>query len=123
MTLVLNTNSTGSYYTDGKKYYTMYGVKDPAIALRDFACIKLGITKRANFTPDEISRINALAGTGSREKTRFELLKNKQAVPVPYKGENPDLRRGDTLLAVFKCPKCSSDTLPGPKCAVCQQPM
>ena len=122
MALVLQTNSATSYYTDGKNFYTFYGVKDPVIALNDFACIKLGIQNRANFTPDQLSKILALTGTGSKNKTAFQLLKNGQVMPVPYKEEYPELRKGDILLALYKCPFCSSDTPPGAKCVSCGEP-
>lgn len=106
------------YYTDGKKYYKIHHVSDPKIALTEFACVELGITKRANFTPDELTKIN-----NKKNSMKFELLKNGAAVSLPLKDGYPAVQSGAILLTPFKCPKCSSDTVPGPKCTVCQTPL
>lgn len=107
-----------TYYTDGKKYYTPFAVNDARTAITEFACLLLGFTKKANFTPDELTRINNKVNS-----TKFELLKNGRAVPLPMKGGYPDVRPGDYLLTPFKCKKCSSDIVPGPKCTVCGDPL
>lgn len=105
------------YYTDGKKYYKIHHVSDPKTTLTEFACIELGITKRGNFTPDELTKI-----TNKKNSTTFELLKNGKAVPIQDRGGYPDVRPGDILLTPFKCKSCGSDTPPGPKCAACGEP-
>lgn len=107
-----------TYYTDGKKYYKIHHVSDPKTTLTEFVCIELGITKRSNFTQDELTKI-----TNKKNGMKFELLKKGAAVPLSYKDGYPDVRPGEILLTPFKCPKCSSDTPPGPKCAVCQEPL
>jgi hypothetical protein len=124
MALKLDSRQNKQYYTDGKQYFWFYQVGDPKIAITDFLCIILGIPKRAGFTPAELARINSW-----KEKTTFQLLKKPflskdfVAERVRYRDGYPDVRQGDTLLAPFKCLSCTSDTVPGPKCTVCGEPL
>jgi hypothetical protein len=84
MTLVQKPINGTEYYTDDNVYYTFHKVKDATDTLWNFACIDLGITKKTGFTSQETKNITDLAGIGPRHPTRFLLLKNGNAVPVPY---------------------------------------
>ena len=128
MTLVQKNIGNTTYYTDGVNYYTFHVVSSKSDALWIFACMDLGITKRSGFTTEESARINDLAGTGIQQKTKYLLLKNGQAVPVPYLNVGlADLHVGDILLrhvappsvGLVKCPHCASSVLPGPVCSAC----
>jgi len=138
MTLVQQTINNVQYYTDGANYYLFYVVNVPKSALMEFACRELGIPLKPSFNPDESARINQLAGTGVQQKTVYQLLKNGQAVPVPYHLVGaPKLNTGDILLrkvnppagsvtppaGMIKCPHCASNTPPGRNCAVCGKPL
>jgi hypothetical protein len=127
MTLGQKTIGNTPYYTDGINYYTFHVVSSKDDALYKFACMDLGISKRSGFTTEESARINDLAGTGLQQKTKYLLLKNGQAVPVPYHNTGlADLHVGDTLLrqvappaGLVKCPHCASLVPPGPACSAC----
>lgn len=131
MTLVQKTISNTTYYTDGVNYYTFHVINSKSDPLYIFACLDLGITKRDNFTDDEKKRINDLAGTGMYQKTKYLLLKNGQAVQMPYNLTMPDLHPGDVILrqvaapsvGTVKCRHCASNVLPGPTCSACGQPL
>lgn len=134
MALVQQTINNMQYYTDGANYYTFFIVNSPKSALTEFACRELGIPMKPRFNPDESTRINQLAGTGVKQKTVFQLLKNGQAAPVLYHLVGaPKLNQGDILLwkvnppsgnpappaGWIKCPHCSSDTPRGTNCVKC----
>ncbi len=127
MTLVQKNINNTMYYTDGVNYYTFHQVTSTTDALWMFACMDLGITKRSGFTTEETARINDLAGTGLQQKTKYLLLKDGQAVPVPYLNVGlADLHVGDVLLrkvtppaGLVRCPHCASLVLPGPVCSAC----
>ena len=128
MTLVQKTLGNTTYYTDGVNYFTFHVINSKSDPLWIFACMDLGITKRSGFTTEETARINDLAGgTGLFEKTKYLLLKNGQAVPMPYNFTVPDLHPGDVILrqvappavGLVKCPHCASSVLPGPVCSAC----
>ena len=92
MTLVQKSVNGTEYYTDDNVYYTFHKVKDATDTLWNFACMDLGITKKTGFTSQETKNITDLAGIGPRHPTQFLLLKNGDAVPVPY------LANGDSNL-------------------------
>ena len=92
MTLVQKPINGTEYYTDDHVYYTFHKVKDATDTLWNFACMELGITKKTGFTSQETKNITDLAGIGPRHPTQFLLLKNGNAVPVPY------LANGDSNL-------------------------
>ena len=92
MTLVQKSINGTEYYTDDNVYYTFHKVKDATDTLWNFACMDLGITKKTGFTSQETKNITDLAGIGPRHPTQFLLLKNGDAVPVPY------LANGDSNL-------------------------
>jgi hypothetical protein len=127
MPLAQKTIGNTNYYTDGVNYYTFHVINSKSEPLYIYACMDLGINKRSGFTPEEEKRINDLAGTGMYQKTKYLLLKNGQAVPMPYKLTVPDLKPGDVILrqvpapavGTVKCPHCASTVLPGPTCSAC----
>ena len=131
MTLVQKTIGNIAYYTDGVNYYTFHTINSKTDPFYVFACMDLGIAKRSGFTSDEQARINDLAGTGMYQKTKYLLLKNGQAVPMPYNLTLPDINPGDIILrqvpapalGTVKCRHCASDVLPGPTCSACGQPL
>ncbi len=131
MALVQKTISNKAYYTDGLNFYTFHVINSKSDPLWKFAAKDLGINKASGFTPDEGTRINDLAGTGMYQKTKYLLLKNGQAVPIPYKLTLPDLHPGDIILrkvappsvGLVKCPHCATSVLPGPTCAACGKPL
>ena len=127
MALAPRTIGNTVYYTDGINYYTSHIVRSKSDPLYIFACRDLGINKASGFTPDEQARINDLAGTGMYQKTKYLLLKNGQAVQMPYNLTVPDINPGDVILrqvpppavGLVKCPHCASSVLPGPVCSAC----
>ena len=128
MTLVQKTINNISYYTDGVNYYTSHRVNSKSDPFYIFACRDLGITKTSGWTTEEEARINDLAGTGMYQKTKYLLLKNGQAVQMPYNFTVPDIHPGDIILrqvppppaaGLIKCPHCASVTPSGRNCAVC----
>jgi len=99
MTLVQKTINGTEYYTDDKVYYTFHQVQGAADTLWSFACLDLGITKKSGFTSEETKKITDLAGIGPRYPTRFLLLKNGEAVPVPYLADSgSNLHPNDIIL-------------------------
>jgi hypothetical protein len=131
MTLAQKIIGNTNYYTDGVNYYTFHVINSKSEPLYIYACMDLGINKRSGFTPDEEKKINDLAGTGMYQKTKYLLLKNGQAVPMPYNLTVPDLNPGDVILrqvsapamGTVKCPHCASNVLPGPTCSACGRPL
>ena len=127
MPLVQKVIGNTTFYTDGINYYTFHVVASRKDALWIFACMDLGITKRSGFTTEETARINDLAGTGIQQKTKYLLLKNGQAVAVPYHSAGlADLHVSDILLrhvdtpaSLIRCPHCGSLVAPGPVCSAC----
>ena len=130
MALVQKTIGNTTYYTDGVNYYTSHMVSSKSDPLWKFAAQDLGINKATGFTPDEETRINDLAG-GINQKTKYLLLKNGQAVPMPYNFTVPDINPGDIILrhvappsvGLVKCPHCASSVLPGSVCSACGKPL
>lgn len=98
MTLVQKTINGTEYYTDDKVYYTFHEVKDAADTLWSFACVELGITKKMGFTSQELKNITDLAGIGPLYPTKFLLLKNGNAIPVPYLEGSSNLHPNDIIL-------------------------
>lgn len=131
MTLVQKTINNTAYYTDGVNYYTFHIINSKSDPLYIFACMDLGIARRSNFTPEEQAKINDLAGTGMYQKTKYLLLRNGQAIPMPYNLTMPDFHPGDVILrpvsppsmGTVKCPHCASSVLPGPTCSACGKPL
>jgi hypothetical protein len=119
MTLVQKSINGTEYYTDGNVYYTFHQVKDTKDTLWSFACTDLGITKKTGFTSQETKNITDLAGIGPLHPTRFFLLRDGNAVPVPYLNGSSDLQPKDIILrsavdpAVSK-PIFSPDTIAVP---------
>ena len=99
MTLVQKTINGTEYYTDDKVYYTFHRVQAATDTLWDFACMDLGMTDKTRFTSQETKVITDLAGIGPRYPTKFLLLKNGNAVPVPYLANgSPNLHPNDIIL-------------------------
>jgi len=99
MTLVQKSINGTEYYTDDKVYYTFHEVKAAADTLWNFACVELGITKKNRFTSQETKNITDLAGIGPLHPTKFLLLKNGDAIPVPYLANgSANLRPNDIIL-------------------------
>ena len=99
MTLVQKTINGTEYYTDDKVYYTFHQVKTATDTLWSFACMDLGITKKTGFTSQETKNITDLAGIGPLHPTKFLLLRNGNAIPVPYLANgSPDLHPNDLVL-------------------------
>ena len=99
MTLVLKPINDTEYYTDENVYYTFHGVKDAKDTLWSFACLDLGITKKTGFTSQETKDITDLAGIGPLHPTKFLLLKNGDAIPVPYLANgSANLHPNDVIL-------------------------
>ena len=99
MTLVQKTINGTEYYTDDEVYYTFHQVKDAKDTLWSFACMDLGITKEIGFTSQETKNITDLAGIGPHSPTRYLLLENGKAIPVPYLANgSSNLRPKDIIL-------------------------
>ena len=94
MTVIRKTIGNATYYTDGANSYTFHIINSKSDRLWVFACMDLGITKRDGFTEDEKTRINDLAGTGMYQKTKYLLLKNGQALQMPYNLTVPAIHPG-----------------------------
>ena len=59
----------------------------------------LGITKETGFTSQELKNITDLAGIGSLHPTKFLLLRNGNAIPIPYLANgSSDLHPNDIIL-------------------------
>ena len=98
MTLALKPINGTEYYTDDEVYYTFHQVKVATDTLWSFACTDLGITKKTGFTSPELKNITDLAGIGTLHPTKFLLLKNGNAIPVPYLNGSSDLHPNDIIL-------------------------
>ena len=99
MTLVQKTINGHEYYTDDQVYYTFHQSKAATDTLWSFACLALGITKKTGFTSQETKNITDLAGIGPLHPTKFLLLKNGNAIPVPYLANgSADLHPNDIIL-------------------------
>lgn len=99
MTLVQKYINGTEYYTDNKVYYTFQQVEVATDTLWSIACKALGITKKTGFNSQETKDITDLAGIGSLHPTRFLLLKDGNAVPVPYLANgSPDFDSNDIML-------------------------
>ena len=99
MTLVQKSINGTEYYTDDTIYYTFHQVKVATDTLWNFACIDLGITRKTGFfTSQETKNITDLAGIGTLHPTKFLLLRNGTAIPVPYLNGSSDLHLNDIIL-------------------------
>ena len=98
MTLVQKSINGTEYYTDDEVYYTFHQVKVATDTLWSFACMDLGITKKTGFTSQELKNITDLAGIGSLHPTKFLLLRNGNAIPVPYLNGSSSLHSSDIIL-------------------------
>jgi hypothetical protein len=99
MTLVRKLINGTEYYTDDKVYYTFHQIKVATDTLWNFACMDLGITKETGFTSQETKNITDLAGIGPRHPTKFLILKNGNAIPVPYLANgSSNLHPNDIIL-------------------------
>ena len=99
MTLVQKHINGTEYYTDNEVYYTFHPVTLATDTLWDFACMDLGLTNKTRFTSQETKDITDLAGIGPRYPTKFLLLKNGTAIPIPYFANgSPNLRPDDVIL-------------------------
>ena len=107
MTLVQKPINGTEYYTDDHVYYTFHKVKVAADTLWSFACMDLGITKKTGVTSQETKDITALAGIGPLHPTKFLLLKNGAAIPVPYLDGSSNLHPGDIILRSAGAPAVS----------------
>jgi hypothetical protein len=108
MTLVQKPINGTEYFTDDNVYYTFHQVKDAKDTLWSFACMDLGITKKTGFTSQETKNITDLAGIGQRHPTKFLLLRNGNAIPVPYLASGgSDLHPNDIILRSAVTPTVS----------------
>lgn len=99
MTLVQKPVNGTEYYTDDNVYYTFHEVKIAEDTLWSFACMDLGITKKTGFTSQETKNITDLAGIGPLHPTKFLLLRNGNAIPVPYLANgSSNLHPNDIIL-------------------------
>jgi hypothetical protein len=113
MTLVQKHINGTEYYTDNRVFYTFHLVKAATDTLWSFACVDLGITKKTGFTSQETRDITDLAGIGPLHPTRFLLLENGNAVPVPYLANgSPNLHPNDILLQPAVDPAASAAPKP-----------
>jgi hypothetical protein len=111
MTLVQKHINGTDYYTDDKVYYTFHEVKLAADTLWSFACVDLGITKKTGFNSQETKNITDLAGIGPLHPTKFLLLRNGNAIPVPYLANgSSNLHPNDIILRSTVSPVTSSVT-------------
>jgi hypothetical protein len=113
MTLVQKSINGTEYYTDNEDYYTFHQVKDATDTLWSFACMELGITKKTGFNSQETKDITDLAGISPLHPTKFLLLKNGNAVPVPYLANgSSNLQPNDIILRSTLDPATQKPTLP-----------
>jgi hypothetical protein len=113
MTLVQKPISGTEYYTDDNVYYTFHQVKVVKDTLWSFACIDLGITKKTGFTSQETKNITDLAGIGPLHPTKFLLLRNGNAIPVPYLANgSSNLHPNDIILRSAVAPAVSKPIIP-----------
>ena len=107
MTLIQKPINGTTYYTDDQVYYTFHQVKDAKDTLWSFACAALGITKKTGFNSQETKNITDLAGIGPLHPTKFLLLRNGNAVPVPYLNGSSNLHSNDIILRSAVAPDLS----------------
>jgi hypothetical protein len=108
MTLIQKSINGTEYYTDDHIYYTFHQVKDDKDTLWSFACMDLGITKKSGFTSQETKNITDLAGISPLHPTKFLLLRNGNAIPVPYLANSgSDLHPNDIILRSAVAPTVS----------------
>ena len=108
MTLVQKPINGNEYYTDDKVYYTFHQVKAAADTLWSFACMDLGITENTRLTSQETKNITDLAGIGPLHPTKFLLLRNSDAISVPYlPNGSADLHPNDIILRSTVAPDAS----------------
>lgn len=112
MTLVQKSINGREYYTDDEVYYTFHQVKVAADTLWNFACREFGITKTTRFTSQELKDITDLAGIGAHRPTKFLLLENGNAIPVPYLNGSSDLHQNDIILRSTVAPAISEPVIP-----------
>jgi hypothetical protein len=113
MSLVQKAINGTEYYTDDNVYYTFHKVTDATDTLWSFACMDLGITKKTGFTSQETKNITDLAGIGPRHPSKFLLLKNGNAVPVPYLANgSSNLHPDDIILRSALDPAIPEPVLP-----------
>ena len=112
MTLALKPINGTEYYTDDEVYYTFHQVKVATDTLWNFACMDLGITRKTGFTSPELKNITDLAGIGALHPTRFLLLKNGNAIPVPYLNGSSDLHLNDIILRSAVAPTAGEPMIP-----------
>jgi hypothetical protein len=113
MTLVQKTINGTEYYTDDKVYYTFHRVLSATDTLWDFACIELGITDKTRFTSQETKDITDLAGIGPRFPSKFLLLRNGSAIPIPYlTNGSSNLHPNDIILRSAPDPAIPQPTIP-----------
>lgn len=73
----------------------------------------LGITKKTGYTSQETKDITDLAGISLLHPTKFLLLKNGDAVPVPYLGNGgSNLHLNDIILRSAVAPTVSKPIIP-----------
>ena len=113
MTLVQKPINGTEYYTDDNVYYTFHEVKVAEDTLWSFACMDLGISKKTGFTSQEIKNITDLAGIGPLHPTKFLLLRNGNAIPVPYLANgSSDLHLNDLILRSAGAPAVPQPIIP-----------
>jgi len=112
MTLVQKVINGTEYYTDDNAYYTFHQVKGPQDTLWSIACMELGITKRTGFDSKETKNITDLAGIGPLHPTKFLLLRNGDAVPVPYRNGSSSLQPNDIILRSAVAPGAVNTVVP-----------
>lgn len=73
----------------------------------------LGITKKTGFTSQETKNITDQAGIGPLHPTRFLLLRNGSAIPVPYLANgSANLHPNDIILRSAVDPAVSKPVIP-----------
>jgi hypothetical protein len=113
MTLVQKPINGTEYYTDDNVYYTFHEVKVATDTLWTFACMDLGITKKSGFNSQETKDITDLAGIGPLHPTKFLLLRNGNAIPVPYLANgSSNLHPDDIILRSAVAPADSKPMIP-----------
>jgi hypothetical protein len=113
MPLVQKSINGTEYFTDDHVYYTFHQVKDAKDTLWSFACVDLGITKKTGFTSEETKNITDLAGIGPLHPTKFLLLRNGDAIPVPYLANgSSDLHPDDIILRAAVARAISKPNIP-----------
>ena len=113
MTLIQKSINGTEYYTDDTVYYTFHEVKAAQDTLWSFACTELGITRETGFfTSQETKNITDLAGIGSLHPTQFLLLRNGDAIPVPYLNGSSDLHLNDIILRSAVAPAVGEPIIP-----------